>query len=145
MKPEDFDLFFQELHGYPPFPWQSRLARQVAREETWPRVLSLPTSAGKTAVIDIAVFALALQAGRSGVPRTAPFRTFFVMAGRITVTEANAGAVKTPPTPKPPPASTAARKVPLDSAAFRTARRCTSFGYAVECTAITVGQSLRRN
>lgn len=88
MKPEEFDLFFEALYGFAPFPWQSRLARQVIAEERWPAVLSLPTSAGKTAAIDIAVFALAMQVGRKGKQRTAPLRTFFVIDRRIVVDEA---------------------------------------------------------
>jgi CRISPR-associated endonuclease/helicase Cas3 len=88
MRPQDFDKFFHDLYGYAPFPWQTRLARQVAAEESWPCVLNLPTSAGKTAVIDIAIFGLALQAGRSDPARTAPLRTFFVIDRRIVVDEA---------------------------------------------------------
>src|SRR6185437_9150474 len=88
MNPEDFDAFFRALYEYSPFPWQSRLARQVARDGCWPSVLSIPTSAGKTAVIDIAVFMLALQAGRKDTDRTAPLRISFVIDRRIVVDEA---------------------------------------------------------
>lgn len=88
MNAEDFDSFFRALNEYAPFPWQSRLARQVARDGCWPSVLSIPTSAGKTAVIDIAVFMLALQAGRKEMERTAPLRIFFVIDRRIVVDEA---------------------------------------------------------
>jgi CRISPR-associated endonuclease/helicase Cas3 len=88
MNPEDFDAFFAALYGYDPFPWQARLARQVARDGHWPVVLNLPTSAGKTAVIDIAVFNLALQAGRKDKERNTPLRTFFVVDRRIVVDEA---------------------------------------------------------
>ncbi|MBI3408163.1 MAG: type I-U CRISPR-associated helicase/endonuclease Cas3 [Planctomycetes bacterium] len=89
MSPEEFDLFFQALYGFAPFPWQARLARQVIVEERWPEVLSLPTSAGKTAAIDIAVFALAMQVGLENKKRTAPLRTFFVIDRRIVVDEAS--------------------------------------------------------
>ena len=57
---------FPALHGDDPFPWQARLARQVANDECWPSVLSLPTSTGETAVIDIAVFTLALPSSPEG-------------------------------------------------------------------------------
>jgi CRISPR-associated endonuclease/helicase Cas3 len=80
-----FDEFFQALRGYPPFPWQRRLVRQVDREGSWPPVLALPTGAGKTAVIDMALFLLARDAAR---PRRFPLRTFFVIDRRIVVDEA---------------------------------------------------------
>ena len=84
-----FDAFFNELHGFDPFPWQSRLARQVASargsDPAWPEALALPTAAGKTACIDIAVFALACQAEREPGERTAPSRIFFVVDRRVIV------------------------------------------------------------
>jgi CRISPR-associated endonuclease/helicase Cas3 len=49
--------------------------------------LSLPTSAGKTSVIDIAVFALAIQAQRPRFERTAPLRIYFIIDRRIVVDE----------------------------------------------------------
>jgi len=89
-----FDEFFEKLHGYPPFPWQSRLAEQVVTEAIWPRALDLPTSAGKTATLDIGVYALAAQAPPFDKPRSAPLRTFFVIDRRIVVDEAFCRAVK---------------------------------------------------
>lgn len=88
MKPQDFDDFFEKLHGYPPFPWQSRLARQVAENGVWPSVLDLPTSAGKTAAIDVALFHLALEADKYPRERRAPRRIFFVVDRRLIVDEA---------------------------------------------------------
>ena len=86
---EHFEEFFREVHGVDPFPWQSRLARRVAtarRDDAgWPAALELPTSAGKTACIDVAVFALACQAQRDGTERTAPRRIFFVVDRRVIV------------------------------------------------------------
>ena len=64
-----------------PFPWQSRLAAQVCAG-SWPRAIALPTAAGKTAAIDVAVFALAC-----GAPN-APRRVFFVVDRRIVVDQA---------------------------------------------------------
>lgn len=88
MKPQDFDDFFERLHGYPPFPWQSRLARQVAENGVWPSVLDLPTSAGKTSALDIALFHLALEADKNPRERQAPRRIFFVVDRRLIVDEA---------------------------------------------------------
>ena len=89
--PDRFEDFFQTLYGYEPFPWQSRLARRVASAEPgetcWPEALALPTAAGKTACIDLAIFALACQAGRSPAERTAPRRIFFVVDRRVIVDE----------------------------------------------------------
>ncbi|HJT79147.1 MAG TPA: type I-U CRISPR-associated helicase/endonuclease Cas3, partial [Gemmataceae bacterium] len=84
-----FIAFFQAVHdGREPFPWQRRLAVRVCDPARgWPRVIALPTAAGKTACIDIAVFALAYRA-RIGRPRTAPRRIFFVVDRRIVVDQA---------------------------------------------------------
>jgi CRISPR-associated endonuclease/helicase Cas3 len=73
----DFRAFFEELHGVLPFPWQERLARRVC-ETGWPPVLDLPTSSGKTACLDIAVFAMAFR-------QRGPRRVFFVVDRRIVV------------------------------------------------------------
>ena len=89
LRAEDFDEFFREVYGFNPFPWQSRLACRVVSarrdEPGWPEVLALPTSAGKTACIDIAVFALACQAEWEIPHRTAPRRIFFVVDRRVIV------------------------------------------------------------
>ena len=86
---EHFDEFFREVHGVDPFPWQSRLARRAAtarRDDAgWPAALALPTSAGKTACIDVAVFALACQAQWDAAERTAPRRIFLVVDRRVIV------------------------------------------------------------
>ncbi len=54
----------------------------------WPTALDLPTASGKTACIDIAVWALAAQAHRPLAERTAPRRIWFVVDRRIVVEEA---------------------------------------------------------
>ena len=79
----DFAGFFEAANGVSPFPWQSRLAGQVL-EGSWPDVLALPTAAGKTACLDIAVFALACCADGIRPPR----RIFFVVDRRVIVDEA---------------------------------------------------------
>jgi CRISPR-associated endonuclease/helicase Cas3 len=87
MRPEDFPAFFEALHQCSPFPWQTRLAQRVF-ESGWPPALDVPTGAGKTAAIDIAVFHLALEAAR-GPQRRAPLRILFVVDRRLVVDEAH--------------------------------------------------------
>ena len=89
LSPDRFSEFFRAVHGTEPFPWQERLARQVAGarpgEPCWPDALALPPAAGTTACVDIAVFALACQAGRAPRDRTAPRRIFSVVDRRLAV------------------------------------------------------------
>ena len=88
----DFEKFFADLWGKTPFPWQTVLARRVLEQEAspWPQAITLPTASGKTACLDIALFALAAQAERQerGEPFTAPRRIFFVVDRRVIVNEA---------------------------------------------------------
>jgi len=83
----DFKDFFRGLWDHDPFPWQSMLAERVTNGP-WPKALDLPTAAGKTACIEIALYALAAQADRSTAERTAPRRIWFVVDRRIVVDEA---------------------------------------------------------
>lgn len=87
----DFSLWFHALWGHSPFPWQRILAEQLVKGE-WPKALDLPTAAGKTACIDVAVYALAAQAETPVWERTAPRRIWFVVDRRIVVDEAFARA-----------------------------------------------------
>lgn len=107
----DFDAFFQALWGKAPFSWQRSLAARVLSggesstspssdpsggsgprlgKSAWPDAIALPTASGKTACMDIAVFALAAQARRldAGQTITAPRRIFFVVDRRVIVDEA---------------------------------------------------------
>ena len=84
---DDFPAFFRAVHGDEPFPWQCRLARQVSEDGLWPPLLDLPTSAGKTASIDVAIFHLALEA-EMGPQRKAPLRVLFVVDRRLVVDSA---------------------------------------------------------
>jgi CRISPR-associated endonuclease/helicase Cas3 len=94
-----FRAFFSALwEGKRPFDWQEKLAERVCTkpENPWPAVIALPTAAGKTACLDIAVFALAAGAHRlePGVPLRSPRRIFFVVDRRVIVDEAYQRAVK---------------------------------------------------
>lgn len=81
LRTTEFLAFFRDCHGSTPFPWQARLCAQVL-ESGWPRVIGLPTASGKTAIIDIAVFALA-----AGAPEACR-RIAFVVDRRVVVDEA---------------------------------------------------------
>lgn len=90
----DFKAFFHAIHCVErhspccgciePFVWQQQLVEQVL-EGAWPQIIDVPTGLGKTAVVEVAVFALAAQARRPPDERTAPTRTFVVVDRRIIV------------------------------------------------------------
>ena len=107
----DFSEFFTALWDKCPFCWQKDLAKRVLERETasaalpgagissgaggatpspWPEAIALPTASGKIACMDVALFALAVQASRleTGQPITAPRRIFFVVDRRVIVDEA---------------------------------------------------------
>lgn len=88
MQANDFDAFFQALHDRSPFPWQSRLAKDVCEHGRWPDALSLPTSSGKTAALDVALFHLIHEATKPVEQRHAPRRIYFVVDRRLIVDEA---------------------------------------------------------
>ena len=79
--------FFHELWAKEksPFPWQTMLAERSAAGR-WPDAIDLPTASGKTACLDIAVYALAAQA--SDPNRRNARRIWFVVDRRIVVDEA---------------------------------------------------------
>ncbi len=88
----DFGDFFAALHGGSrPFAWQERLLDAVLEAVRWPHKVIAPTGAGKTAVIDVHVFAQALTApsepsakSTGGGPRL-PRRLSMVVARRVLV------------------------------------------------------------
>ena len=87
-----FAEFFNKLWGHPPFAWQQALVDRVLEqtEAPWPEAIALPTAAGKTACLDIAVFALAAQASLLARKKaiTAPRRVFLVVDRRVIVDQA---------------------------------------------------------
>lgn len=88
----DFSNFFREVHGHDPFPWQDRLLRRVASEGIWPEIVDLPTGCGKTSVLDVALFHLALEA--NSPQRTAPLRIAFIVDRRLIVDQTKIRAEK---------------------------------------------------
>lgn len=86
---DDFSAFFRELWGadYDPFPWQREFARRLCAGQV-PDYVAVPTGSGKTACLDAAVFALALQAALPMAERTQGRRIFFIVNRRVIVDEA---------------------------------------------------------
>ena len=82
---DDFEGFHSAIHGRHPFAWQTRLLKQVVTDRRWPRVLDLPTGTGKTTCIDIALFALALDAASAPEARWGPRRIAMVVDRRLVV------------------------------------------------------------
>lgn len=84
----DFSAFFSELwEGHAPFPWQLEFARRLCAGDA-PDYVAVPTGSGKTACLDAAVFALAVQASLPVAERTQGRRIFFIVNRRVIVDEA---------------------------------------------------------
>lgn len=62
MKLTDFDSFFHQLNGFWPFAWQWRTLEHLAATGVWPEEVCAPTGTGKSALVDIHIFAVALHA-----------------------------------------------------------------------------------
>ena len=77
-----FRDFFRGMWSVDPFPWQLAVAEKVEKDGTWPSPLGLPTAAGKTSLVDLAIFALAMNWA------CAARRIFFIVDRRIVVDEA---------------------------------------------------------
>ena len=95
---DHFSSFFATVNeGHRPFPWQLRFLDEVHQrladpgEEEWcfPDLVDLPTGSGKTSIIDIAVFLLALEAGSPPGQRQVPRRIVFVVDRRVVVDQAH--------------------------------------------------------
>lgn len=80
-----FRDFYRAINGRDPFPWQSRLAEQVAKNDAWPQEVGVPTGLGKTACLEVAIWWLASQADRSPPDRTAPTRIWWLVNRRLLV------------------------------------------------------------
>ena len=80
----DFGPFFQKLWGYAPYDWQRSLAERViqSNDNRWPEAIALPTAAGKTACVDIAVFAMAVLADTERGTTPHPRRLFYTVDRR---------------------------------------------------------------
>ena len=85
LRPADFAHYFRAIHCHDPFPWQQALVDRLAADDIWPPVLDLPTGAGKTAALDVAVFHLAL---RADTPWDAALRIALVVDRRLVVDDA---------------------------------------------------------
>ena len=83
---EDFPETFTAIHGHAPYAWQQRLLSEIAKSGHWPDVIAAPTGSGKTAVLDVALFHLALEAAAR--PRQAPMRIVLAVDRRIIVDQA---------------------------------------------------------
>lgn len=94
LTPADFVDYYQAVHGHPPFAWQHELLAQVDAERQWPGLIDLPTGVGKTSALDVAVFALALDAQRATAHRWAPRRIVMVVDRRIVVDQAHDRALR---------------------------------------------------
>lgn len=88
LSPEDFPAFFEAVYGFEPFKWQTRLVAEVFTRRRWPDLFDLPTASGKTAVIDAAVFLLALDAAEPAPLRWAPRRIVMIVDRRVVVDQA---------------------------------------------------------
>ncbi len=84
MQRQDFADFFTAVRpGQRPFAWQERLLDMLLAEGRWPDRIVAPTGAGKTAVIDVHVFANALVA--AGAAPRLPRRLVLVVDRRAVV------------------------------------------------------------
>ena len=83
-----FTDFFKEVHDSDPFKWQKRLLENVLQDEKWPDQLDLPTGAGKTSALDIAIYTLAAKPEKFGR------RIVFVVDRRLIVDQVSQRARK---------------------------------------------------
>ncbi len=91
LKINDFETFYEAVYDRKPFAWQIKLAERVCKTG-WPNALDLPTASGKTTVIDIAVFHLALEAEKKN--RNAAMRIALIVDRRLVVDDAFKHATK---------------------------------------------------
>lgn len=92
LSPALFPAYFKALWGKEPFDWQTRLLKKV-HGEGWPTTLDLPTGSGKTATLDVALFALALDTTVAVEQRRQARRIVLVVDRRVVVDQAYERAV----------------------------------------------------
>lgn len=96
-----FDAFLREVrdHEHDAYPWQRRLATQLAEEDPCedvpaPMFVVVPTGSGKTTLVEALVWALAAQADRAPAERTVGVRIVWAIDRRILVDEVHRQASK---------------------------------------------------
>lgn len=94
-----FAEFYKAVHGHAPFAWQKRLAAEVlnpamSQASGWPDVIRVPTGCGKTSILDVAIFELAVQASRGSAGVATGRRVCFVVDRKLIVDEATDHAAK---------------------------------------------------
>lgn len=82
-----FEEFYRAIYRRAPLPWQSALAERVIAQG-WPAEIGIPTGLGKTACIDVALWALAREADVEPRDRVLPTRIWYVVNRRILVNDA---------------------------------------------------------
>ncbi|MDV6029422.1 MAG: type I-U CRISPR-associated helicase/endonuclease Cas3 [Phycisphaera sp. RhM] len=86
LSPGDFAAFYEDIYDRPAFQWQRDLASEVM-SLGWHDYIELPTASGKSAAIDIAVFALAATADRNYSGPTFGRRIYFAVDRRLVVNQ----------------------------------------------------------
>ncbi|MGI8517049.1 MAG: type I-G CRISPR-associated helicase/endonuclease Cas3g [Acidimicrobiia bacterium] len=98
----DFPAFFEAVRNHEPFEWQQSLLEQLVGG-LWPSLVDVPTGLGKTSVMDIWAYALAMQ--RDEQHRAIPLRLCFVVDRRIVVDAAEREALALKSALEDPPSS----------------------------------------
>lgn len=88
MNPADFERFMREVHGHPPFPWQTAVVAETVARGDWPALVDAPTGLGKTSMLDVAVFLSAMSAGGDAPAGLGRRRIYLVVDRRIVVDQA---------------------------------------------------------
>ena len=115
---DEFDEFFAAVnHGREPYAWQRALLRQVVTTGRWPDAVVAPTGAGKSSVLEVHVFAVAMTHAPGWEGARAPSHPgAWVMATAKTCTS------KTLDLPAPVGATTASGQRPVVTTCLSRAR-----------------------
>lgn len=79
-----FEEFYRTVTGNSPFSWQVRLAEQASKGQ-WPARLVVPTSSGKTSLLEIWTYCLAKDSEKHWRERQTPMRLIYVVDRRLIV------------------------------------------------------------